>query len=139
MAKLLTMMLSTVKGSMAGVATLKQPDPFLGKVVFILGHMDLSAQRFIRLFATDDFLFDLTTVASSINTDFTCSAKPFVARSITIMFSARHKLSANLATGPTILVVSIDTSSCDSFSTTETALLGSHLWTGWTRSGMARV
>ncbi|TLD39428.1 hypothetical protein E2P81_ATG00415 [Venturia nashicola] len=76
----------------------EQTHPFFSDVIFGLRNMNFSAQNFFRLIRTENLFLYLSAIASSLDRDFTGSARALVASSTAKVFPTRHELSADLTT-----------------------------------------
>lgn len=108
---LIAMMHTTVEGSSALVGALKDGSPFVGHFLTILANISLPAFLLVFPITTEDSLFDLSTVTTSIYSDFASATQSLVTWALTDVFTARHDFPTHLRTAPSILVIRIDTSS----------------------------
>jgi hypothetical protein len=136
MARLLTVVNATIKGAIASIGTSEHASPFLDNILAILRGMLSATCDFVSAISAKQSLFDLATVAASIDADFTSSTETLVARSWTFVFSTGHKITADFTTAPAILVISVGTSAGRLMLAAETRLCGTHVGTGRTRSSV---
>lgn len=135
-ARLLAMVDTTVEGAIAKIGASEHAGPFLDNVLGILGGMLFVACDLVTTVSTKQCLFNLTTVATSIDTHFTSSAETLMARSRTFVFSTGHEITANFTTAPSIFVVSVGTSTSRLVLATEASLRWTHVGTRRARASV---
>lgn len=133
---LLAMVNIAVEGSTALVGTIEHAGPLLDYSVAIVCGMLRFTCDFISTIAAKDSLFNLSTIATCIDSNFAGTAQAFVTWSRTIVLAAWHDVLADFSTAPTVFIVGIDTPS-GVFVLAAKAYLGRpHVSAWWTRTSM---
>jgi hypothetical protein len=136
MARLLTVVNAAIKSAITRIGTSEHASPFLDNILPILRGMLSATCDFVSAISAKQGLFDLATVAASIDADFASSTETLVARSWAFVFTAGHKITTDLTTAPAILIVGVGTSAGRLMLAAETRLCRTHVGTGRTRAGM---
>ena len=134
--RLLAVVNTAVESAIAGIGASEHASPFLDNILAVLGGMLFVAFDFITTVSTKQGLFDLTTVATGINTHFTSSAETLVARSRTFVLSTRHEIAADFTTAPAIFVVGVGTTTGRLMLAAETSLRWTHMGTRRARASV---
>ena len=107
--RLLTLMDTTVECAAARIGASEDARPIFDKLMTVFPNMFSMALDFITAVTAQQSLFDLSTIATSIHTNLTCSTEPFVTRSRTSVLAAWHQITTNFFAAPAIFVVGVDT------------------------------
>lgn len=135
-ATLLARMFPAVILPLTFIIALKGPGPFLD-IQRIASIVDISsAWLLVSTVITDNRLLDLSTITSTVDSNFAGSAQSLMARPRVSVFTARHQISTDLATAPPNVVIGIDTSPGCGFLATKAALNRTHMGTWRTRTSV---
>ena len=134
--RLLTMVNTTIEGTVTGVSAREHASPLLNNVLTIFSKVLFVACNFVATVSTQESFLDLTTVTTSIHTFFTSSTETLVAGSRTLVFSAGHEITTDLTTAPAVFIVSVGTAASRLVLAAETSLSGTHMGTRRARASM---